>query len=108
MVVKAQSHAPSQTRNNLKITGTPYSAPRINEMQKIVIAKFRYRDPKSGKEFTVQKGWPCKDQQDAEHTVKYHGQKTGALDAQCVIEEVSDEEIKQAATKSTAKEAHQA
>ena len=77
-------------------------------MQKIVIAKFTYRDPKTGKEFSVQKGWPCKSQQDAEHTVKYYGMKTGAFEAQCVMEEVSDEEIKQAATSTTTKEAHQA
>lgn len=76
-------------------------------MQKIVIAKFIHRDPKSGKEFTVQKGWPCKDQTDAGHIVKYYGMKTGALEAHCVMEEVSDEEIKQAASSTTAKEAHQ-
>ena len=77
-------------------------------MQKIVIAKFTYRDPKTGKEFTVQRGWPCKDQKDAEYTVKYYGMKTGAFEAQCVMEEVTDEEIKQAATSTTTKEAHQA
>lgn len=67
-------------------------------MQKIVIAKFTHRDPKTGKEFTVQKGWPCKDQKDAEHIVKYYGMKTGALGAECVMEEVNNEEIKQAAS----------
>lgn len=77
-------------------------------MQKIVIAKFTHRNPKTGKEFTVQKGWPCKDQKDAEHIVKYYGMKTGALEAQCVMEEVSDEEIKQAASSTTAKEKNQA
>lgn len=76
-------------------------------MQKIVIAKFIHRDPKSGKEFHVQKGWPCADQKDAEQIIKYYGMKTGALEAQCVIEEVSDEEIKQAASSTTTKEAHQ-
>lgn len=77
-------------------------------MQKIVMAKFTHRDPKTKKEFVVQRGWPCKDKTDAEHIVKYHGFKTGALSAECVIEEISDEEIKQAASNATAKEAHQA
>ncbi len=77
-------------------------------MQKIVIAKFHYRDPTTGKDYHVQRGWPCKDQQDAEHIVKYYGMKTGAYDAQCVMEEVTDEEIKQAASSTTTKETHQA
>ena len=77
-------------------------------MQKIVIAKFQYRDPKTGKEYSVQRGWPCLDQSDAERTVKYHGMKTGALQAQCVIEEYTDEEIKQATSSPTTEEAHQA
>lgn len=67
-------------------------------MQKIVIAKLTYRDPKTNKEFIVQRGWPCKDQTDAEYIVKYYGMKTGALSAECVMEEVTDEEIKQAKT----------
>ncbi len=76
-------------------------------MQKIVIAKYTYRNPKTGEEFTVQRGWPCKDQEDAEQTVKYYGQKTGALSAQCVMEEVTNEEIKQAASSTTTKEKNQ-
>ncbi len=77
-------------------------------MQKIVIAKYTYRNPGNGEEFIVQRGWPCKDQSDAEHIVKYYGMKTGALSAQCVMEEVTNEEIKQAASSTTTKEAHQA
>lgn len=77
-------------------------------MQKIVIAKYTYRNPSNGEEFIVQRGWPCKDQADAELTVKYYGMKTGALSAQCVMEEVTDEEIKQAASSTTTKETHQA
>lgn len=77
-------------------------------MQKIVIAKFTYRDPKTAKEFTVQKGWPCKDKEDAEHIVKFYGYKTGAYDAQCVMEEVNNEEIKPTSTSIIAEEAHQA
>lgn len=75
---------------------------------KIVLAEFTYRDPKTGKEFTVQRGWPCKDQQDAELTIKYYGMKTGALGAECVMEEVSDEESKQGKTSTATAEAHQA
>ena len=59
-----------------------------------VIAKFRYRNPQNGEEFTVPCGWPCKDQADAEHTVKYYGMKTGALSAECKMEEVNNEESK--------------
>ena len=77
-------------------------------MQKIVMAKFKYRDPKTGKEFIVPRGWPCRDQRDAELTVKYHGMKTGALSAECKMEEVTNEEIKSSKTEIIAKEAHQA
>jgi len=73
-----------------------------------VIAKFLYRDPTNGEEFTVERGWPCKDQTDAELTVKYHGTKTGALSAECKMEEVTNEESKQSTTSTAAKEAHQA
>lgn len=67
-------------------------------MTKIVLAKFRYRNPHSGEEFIVPRGWPCKDQSDAELTVKYHGMKTGALSAECKMEEVTNEEIKPSQT----------
>ena len=77
-------------------------------MQKIVIAKFTYRDPKTGKEFHVQRSWPCKDQQDAERIVKYYGMKSGAFDAQCVMEEVNNEEIKPSKTETVTEETHQA
>lgn len=77
-------------------------------MTKMVIAKFLYRDPKAGKEFIVPRGWPCRDQQDAELTVKYYGMKTGALSAECKIEEVTNEESKQGKTSITTAEAHQA
>lgn len=70
-------------------------------MQKIVIAQFTHRNPKNGEEYTVQRAWTCEDQADAERIIKYYGMKTGALSAKCVMEEVSDEEIKQA-TSSTA------
>lgn len=77
-------------------------------MTKIVIAQFLYCDPRTDKEYTVQRGWPCKDEQDANRIVKYYGMKTGAFQAQCVMEEVSDEEIKQIASGPITKEAHQA
>ena len=77
-------------------------------MQKIVIAKFTYRDPKTNKEFNVEKHWPCKDKEDAEHIVKFYGYKTGAYDAQCVMEEVNNEEIKPSKTETVTEEAHQA
>ena len=76
-------------------------------MQQIVIAKFSYRNPKNGEEFSVQRGWPCIDHADAELTVKYHGRKTGALEAQCNIEEITDEVIKSSKTTTVAKETHQ-
>jgi hypothetical protein len=77
-------------------------------MTSIVMANFKYRDPQTGKEFIVPTGWPCKDQQDAELTVKYYGMKTGALSAECKMEEVTNEESKQSATSITTAEAHQA
>jgi len=76
-------------------------------MQKIVIAKFTYHDPKTGEEYHVQRGWPCKDQEDAERTVKYYGMKSGAFNAQCIIEDVTDEEIKQATSSTATKEKNQ-
>jgi hypothetical protein len=77
-------------------------------MQKIVIAQLLYRNPKSGEEYTVQRHWPCKSQTDAEHIVKYYGMKTGALTAKCVMEELTNEEIKQASSGIITKETHQA
>ena len=77
-------------------------------MTKMVIAQFRYRDPTSGKEFIVPTGLPCKDQQDAELSVKYYGMKTGALSAECKMEEVTNEESKQGKTSTATAEAHQA
>ncbi len=74
----------------------------------IVLARFSYVDPKTEKEFTVDYGWPCKDQQDAELIVKYHGHKTGSYGAQCKIEEIKDEEIKPTQTETTTTQAHQA
>lgn len=64
---------------------------------KILLAKFNYRDPKTGKEYSTQRGWPCASEEDAQNTVKYYGMKTGALSAECTIEEISNEEIQQAA-----------
>ena len=77
-------------------------------MQKIVIAELSYRDPKTNKEYSVQRYWPCKDQQDAENIVKYYGMKTGAYDAKCVMEDMTNEEIKQITSSTAAKETHQA
>lgn len=76
-------------------------------MINIVMANFKYRDPQTGKEFIVPTGWPCKDQSDAELTVRYYGMKTGALSAECKMEEVTNEESKQSATSIAAKESHQ-
>lgn len=61
---------------------------------KIVLAKITYLDPSTGKQFVVNRGWPCRDEHDAELIVRYHGFKTGAIGADCVVEEVDDEEIK--------------
>lgn len=66
--------------------------------QQIALVTFKYRNPKTGDTYTVQRGWPCKDQKDAELTIKYYGMKTGALEAHCVIEDITNEEIKQAAS----------
>lgn len=77
-------------------------------MNKIVMAKFTYRDPKLDKQFSVEKAWPCANEQDAENIVKYHGMKTGAIQANCVIEEYTNEEIKQATSSIAAKETNQA
>ena len=77
-------------------------------MTNIVMARLKYRDPQSGKEFTVDRGWPCKNQLDAELIVKYYGMKTGALDAECKMEGVANEEIESSKTEIIAKEAHQA
>lgn len=77
-------------------------------MHKIIIAQFEYVDPRTGKPYHVIRHWPCKDQPDAELTVKYYGMKTGSIEAKCAIEEFTDEEIKQAASSTTTAEAHQA
>jgi hypothetical protein len=65
---------------------------------RIVMAKFTYVNVHLGTTFQVERGWPCRDQQDAQHIVQRHGLKTGALDAECVMEEITDEEIKQSAS----------
>ncbi len=77
-------------------------------MQNIVMAKFKYRNPKTGKEFIVPRGWPCRNEQDAQLTAKYYGMKTGALSAECVMEEVTNEEIKPSKTSITTAQTHQA
>ena len=74
----------------------------------MVIAKFEYWNPKTGEPFYTIRGWPCKSQEDAELTVKYYGHKTGSVEAQCKLEEFTDEEIKQAQTTIATKETHQA
>jgi len=106
LAVKVQSHAPSKTKNNLKTTGTVYSVLRKNAMQKI-IAQFLYRNPKNNEEYTVQRQWFCKSPQDAEHTVKYYGMKTGAFNAKYVMEDMTNEENKQSTSSITAKEENQ-
>ena len=77
-------------------------------MQKIVIAELSYRNPSNSEEYTVQRGWPCKDEADAELIVKYYGMKTGSYGAKCVMEEVTNEEIKQATSSIITKEKNQA
>jgi hypothetical protein len=77
-------------------------------MQKIMIAELSYRNPKTGEEYTVQRSWPCKSLEDAELIVKYYGMKSGAYDAKCVMEEMTDEEIKQATRSIITKEKNQA
>ena len=73
----------------------------------IALITFKYKNPKTNEFYSVQRGWPCKDEADAELTVRYYGMKTGALEAHCVIEEIDNEEIKQAASSTATKEAHQ-
>ncbi len=77
-------------------------------MHKIIIAQFEYVNPKTGEPYHVIRDWPCRDQQDAELIVKYYGMKTGSVEAQCRIEEFTDEEIKQATSSIITAEAHQA
>jgi hypothetical protein len=74
----------------------------------MVIAKFEYRNPKTGEPFFTIRGWPCKSQEDAEQTVNYYGHKTGSVEAQCNLEELTDEEVKQITRNITTKKAHQA
>jgi hypothetical protein len=111
---KAASRGQSQIKNNLKITGTESSTnpnPRNKMTQNkrlTVIAQFEYRNPKTGQPFYTVRGWPCKSQEDAEHTVKYYGHKTGSVEAQCRLEELTDEEVKQITRSIITKEAHQA
>jgi hypothetical protein len=111
---KAQSRGQSQIKNNLKIIGTESSTnpnQRNNMTQNkrlMVIAKFEYRNPQTGEPFFTIRGWPCKSQEDAEQTVKYYGHKTGSVEAQCNLEEYTDEEVKQIARSITTKKAHQA
>jgi|688.fasta_scaffold1747992_2 hypothetical protein len=77
-------------------------------MKQMVIAKLTYKNPKTGELYTVNRGWPCKDEQDAQLTVKYYGMKTGALSADCVMEELNNEEIKPSKTSITTAQTHQA
>lgn len=75
---------------------------------KVLVAQFEYVNPRTGEPYHVIRDWPYKDQQDAELIVKYYGMKTGSVEAQCRIEEFTDEEIKQATSSITTEEAHQA
>ena len=74
----------------------------------MVLARFHYVNPRTKEEYNVVRGWPCKDQTDAENIVKYYGMKTGSYSAECNLEEFTNEEIKQIKTNTTTKEAHQA
>ena len=103
-VVKAANPDLYQTVKSLKTTGIKYlkNPNQRNPMtakKKIVIVKFEYINPKTRESFFAIKGWPCKSKEDAELTVKYYGMKTGSVEAQCNLEELTDEEIKSAQTK---------
>lgn len=58
--------------------------------QKLVLAEFEYHNPGTGKPYFYQTGWPCKDDYDAELTVKYYAMKTGAWNAKVKIEDMDD------------------
>ena len=93
-----------QTVNSLKTTGIKYlknpnQRSPMTAKKKIVIAKFEYWNPRTGEPYYTVRGWPCKSKEDAELTVKYYGMKTGSVEAQCNLEELTDEEIKSAQTK---------
>lgn len=95
---KDQNHVLFKTVKSLKITGTRFlnQNTKTNTMtkQKIVLAEFEYYDPTTGKPYFYQTGWPCKDNYDAELTVKYYGMKTGAINAKIKIEDLNNEETK--------------
>ena len=74
----------------------------------MVFAQFEYYNPKTRQPYHVIRSWPCKSQEDAERTIKYYGMKTGSVEAQCKLEELTDEEIKQIKTSIATKETHQA
>ena len=63
------------------------------QYEKMVVAQFDYIDPDTGKTFVVAQAWPCWDEADAELTVRYHGFKTGAIEAKCNIEDIRYEEV---------------
>lgn len=77
-------------------------------MTKTVVAQFTYRDPHSGKQFQVQKRWPCKNALDAEHIMQYHAMKTGATHTNSNIEDSENEETKPTTASIAAKETSQA
>ena len=74
----------------------------------MVFAQFEYRNPKSREPYYTLRAWPCKSREDAERTVKYYGHKTGSVEAQCKLEELTNEEIEQIKTGPITKKAHQA
>lgn len=75
-------------------------------MNQIVIARFTYTDPKTHQDFTVDRGWPCKDAADAEIIVKYHANKTGAYKIQFNVEEATHEETEQPKTETITTQAY--
>ena len=74
----------------------------------MVLARFHYVNPRTQQEYSVDRGWPCKDKTDAENIVKYYGMKTGSYSAECNLQEFTDEEIKQITSSTTTKETHTA
>lgn len=94
---KAVDLDPYQTANSLKTTGIEFLRnPNLrNTMTQkknlMVIAQFEYLHPVTHEPYHVQRSWPCRDQQDAELTVRYYGMKTGSVEARCQLQEIVNE-----------------
>jgi hypothetical protein len=117
MAAKVVSLDLYQTVNSLKITGIKFLRnhnqrkkmnQKIQNGELYVMAKLYYHQPNKNTDFTVIRTWPCKDADDAEIIVKYHGYKTGAYNAECVMEIYNEEVIRQriAEAKEIAEKAH--